>query len=408
METPRPLRPSQPDHAVAHVVARFREATGREPETVWSAPGRANLIGEHTDYNDGFVLPFALARRVYVAAARRTDGHVVAYSVQAPGASGAAAVAELTPAAKGGGWLDYPFGVVWALREVGDISGIELVVDGHVPLGAGVSSSAALECAVASAVAELSALPVSSLELARACQRAENEYVGVPTGVMDQLAALFCVAQHALFLDTRTLAMRQVALAPAASRCILMLIDTRVRHALASTAYADRRRACEAAALQLGVPALRDIEVAELDASLAQLDDPVVVRRVRHVVTENARVLETVRLLEDSRLRDVGALLDASHASLRDDFEVSCTELDLAVEVVNAGGALGARMIGGGFGGSVLALVDEADEARVRRKVESAFAERSLQPPGIDVAVPAAGSQRHEPASWQLTAELPT
>jgi galactokinase len=408
VDTPGPTRPSQLDRAVAHVVARFREATGREPETVWSAPGRANLIGEHTDYNDGFVLPFALARRVFVAAGRRSDGSVVARSIQAPGADGAAPVAELTPSANSGGWLDYPFGVVWALRELGDISGIELVVDGHVPLGAGVSSSAALECAIASAVAELCTLPVSRLELARACQRAENEFVGVPSGVMDQLAALFCVAQHALFLDTRTLAMRQVALAPAASRCVLMLIDTRIRHALASTAYADRRRACEAAALHLGVPALRDVELAELDASLAQLDDPVVVRRVRHVVTENARVLETVRLLKDSRFREVGALLDASHASLRDDFEVSCRELDLAVGAAKAGGALGARMIGGGFGGSVLALVDAGNEARVRVEVNSAFAERSLQPPEIEVAVPGAGSQRHEPVSERLTAELPT
>jgi galactokinase len=399
VKTRRPPRPNEPDRAVAHVVARFREATGREPETVWSAPGRANLIGEHTDYNDGFVLPFALALRVYVAAARRTDGRVVAYSVQAPGANGTAPVTELSPSAKGGGWLDYPFGVVWALRELGDISGVELFVDGHVPLGAGVSSSAALECAIACAVAELCALPVSSLELARACQRAENEFVGVPSGVMDQLAALFCVAQHALFLDTRTLAMRQVALDPAASRCVLMLIDTRTHHELASTAYAERRRACEAAAVQLAVPALRDIELAELDASLAQLDDPVVVQRVRHVVTENARVLETVRLLEDSQLPDVGALLDASHASLRDDFEVSCRELDLAAGAAKAGGALGARMIGGGFGGSVLGLVDAANEARVREEVISAFAERSLQPPGIEVAVPAGGAQRHEPAS---------
>jgi galactokinase len=187
-----------------------------------------------------------------------------------------------------------------------------------------------------------------------------------------------------------------------------MLIDTRIRHALASTAYADRRRACEAAALHLGVPALRDVELAELDASLAQLDDPVVIRRVRHVVTENARVLETVRLLKDSRFREVGALLDASHASLRDDFEVSCRELDLAVGAAKAGGALGARMIGGGFGGSVLALVDAGNEARVRVEVNSAFAERSLQPPEIEVAVPGAGSQRHEPVSERLTAELPT
>jgi galactokinase len=399
VNTPDSARAPELDRAVPHVVARFRDATGREPETVWSAPGRANLIGEHTDYNDGFVLPFALMRRVYVAAARRTDGRVAARSVQAPGVTDAAPIAELTPGTHRGNWLEYPFGVVWALRKLGEIPGVELVVDGHVPLGAGVSSSAALECAIACAVAELAALNAANLELALACKRAENEFVGVPSGVMDQLAALFCTAQHALFLDTRTLATRQVALDPAANKCVLMLIDTRVRHALASTAYAERRRECEAAAKRLGVPALRDVELADLDASLAMLDDAVAMRRVRHVVTENARVLETVRLLEDGRLREVGDILDASHASLRDDFEVSCRELDLAADSAKEGGALGARMIGGGFGGSVLALVDSADAPRVRATVSAAFGDDARQAPGIHTTVPSAGAQRHDLAS---------
>jgi galactokinase len=324
------------------LAARFAETYGRPAETVWSAPGRANLIGEHTDYNDGFVLPFALDLRVLVAAARRDDGEVVARSLQRSDDA----------------WLVYPRGVAWALRQLGDVGGADLLVDGRVPLGAGLSSSAALECAVACALAELSGLVLSPVELALACRTAESEVAGVPCGAMDQLASLLCTPGHALFLDTRTLETRQVPLDAEADGLALLLVDTGVQHALAASGYAERRAECERAARELGVDALRDVEAAQLDEALRALDEPALQRRVRHVVTEDARVLACVDLLAAGRARELGPLLTESHRSLRDDFEVSCAEVDDVVDAALQAGALGARMIGGGFGGCVLALAD--------------------------------------------------
>ena len=368
------------------------------PETIWSAPGRVNLIGEHTDYNDGFVLPFALDLRVRVAAARRADGRVVASSAQAPGEDGEALVAALDPAAAARGWLAYPFGVVWALRALGPVCGVDLVVDGVVPAGSGLSSSAALECAVACAVAELSRLALSPVEIALACRRAENDYVGVPSGAMDQLAAMCCTAGHALFLDTRTLAMEQVPLDPAAAGCVLLVIDTGHPHSLTSRSYADRRRSCEEAARRLGVRALRDVAEPELGAALAALGDEVLAGCARHVVTENARVLEAVHLLSAGRLRELGPLLHASHASLRDDLEVSAPLLDLAAETAEDAGCLGARMVGGGFGGSVLVLADAAAEAVIREAVTAAFARRGFEAPAVVEVVPSDAARREDVA----------
>jgi galactokinase len=375
----------------------FERRHGRKPDTVWSAPGRANLIGEHTDYNDGFVLPFAIEQRVFVAAGRRTDGRIDAHSLQAPTDEGSWLVDDPASGDAAKGWLAYPFGVARALRRHGAITGVDVVVDGDVPLGAGLSSSAALECALASAMTELSDLDLSSIELGLVGQAAENEYVGVPTGVMDQLAALLCQADHALFLDTRSLEARQIPFHPATSRCVLLVIDTKSRHALASSGYASRRRDCELAAQRLSVPALRDVEQSDLESADTALHDERLSSRVRHVVTENARVLECVRLLESGGLRDIGPILTASHVSLRDDYEVSCRELDLAVDACDQAGALGARMIGGGFGGSVLALADADIEEDLRSTASSSFASHGLRAPAVMRAVPSAGALRADP-----------
>jgi galactokinase len=373
----------------------------RVGRAVWSAPGRVNLIGEHTDYNDGFVLPFAIEARTRVSAERRRTGDVVVRSAQANGCA-RVALADLDPSRSTGSWADYAFGVVWALARLTEISGLALSVDGEVPLGSGLSSSAALECAVAGAVDELFSAGLSRAELARACRQAENEYVGVPCGVMDQAAVLLCVEGHALFLDTRNLETRQVPLAPADEGSVLLLIDTGVRHELASSAYAERRRDCERAAGRLGVRSLRDVSLEELEAALGELDDPRLVRRVRHVVSENGRVLEAVRLLEGGRLGEVGELLTQSHRSLRDDYEVSCAELDLAVDAALSAGALGARMTGGGFGGFAIALADAGREHAIRTGVSDALRRHGRPGLSIEVTHPSAGAR-----SETRTSDLP-
>ena len=380
--------------SVDEVASRFRELNGRAPDTIWSAPGRVNLIGEHTDYNGGFVLPFAIDSYVHVAAAARSDGRIVARSVQAPDDVGTARVRQLAPGAGRGRWVAYPFGVAWLLAGGAEAGGVDLLVDGQLPLGGGLSSSAALECAVAGALDELYGLGIPPMTLALACQEAEHQFPGVPCGVMDQLAVMLCEERHALFIDTRDLETKQVPLDPAATDAVFLLIDTGIRHDLASSAYAERRRTCEEAAAALGVAALRDVGVHELPDALAALDDHEARRRVRHVVTENERVLEALELLEQGQLRKVGPLLTASHASLRDDYEVSCAELDLTAAAAEAAGALGARMIGGGFGGSVLALADAADAERITDVVSGAYAAENLPPPNVRLVHPARGAAR--------------
>ncbi|MFI9720611.1 galactokinase [Streptomyces sp. NPDC052396] len=349
--------------------AGFRAVYGRAPETVRSAPGRVNLIGEHTDYNEGLVLPLALDRRTAVATAPRKDGVLRLYSARLGGEVVRLRVAELAPGAVRG-WAAYPAGVCWALREAevaGVAGGADIHVESEVPLGAGLSSSAALEVATALALGGSS---LAGAELALLAQRAENEFAGVPCGVMDQMAAACCVAGHALLLDTRDLRMRQVPLELTGLR--LLVVDTGVRHELADGAYAERRAGCAKAARALGVRALRDITPGQLPDVLRGLSAglrPL----VRHVVTENHRVREVAALLEAGAVRETGALLTAGHRSLRDDFAVSCPELDLVVDTAVVAGALGARMTGGGFGGSAVVLVEEARAEPVRQAVAEAF-----------------------------------
>jgi galactokinase len=358
---------------------------------VWLAPGRVNLIGEHTDYNDGFALPLAVPQRVLCTAAPRPDGLLAVVSAQAPDERVTVPVADLRPGAVTG-WAAYPAGVLWALREGGHpVGGLDLALDGDVPLGAGLSSSHALECAVALACTDLFGLGLDRLALARVVQRAENDFVGAPTGLMDQLASLFGRAGHALLLDTRALTVEPVPLDLAGHGLALLVIDTRAPHALADGGYADRRRACEKAAAALGLPSLREATLADL----AALPEEVARRRVRHVVTENARVLAVADLLRaGADPREAGPALTASHVSLRDDYEVSCPELDAAVEAALAAGAHGARMTGGGFGGSAIALGDAAAVEPTAAAVRAAFAGRGFAEPAPFVVTPAAGAHR--------------
>jgi galactokinase len=372
----------------------FTAELGRSPEGVWAAPGRVNLIGEHTDYNDGFVLPLAIPQGVLAAAARRDDGVVRLVSRQQDGRV-EAPVDKLTPGSPGG-WSGYVLGVAWALREAGhDIGGgADLLVHGDVPLGAGLSSSAALECAAATALVDLYGLEIPRPTLAKLAQKAENDYVGMPCGVLDQSASLLCTEDHALFMDTRTLAAEQVPLDLAGAGLTLLVIDTKAPHRHVDGEYAQRRSSCEEAARQLGVPALRDVSLDDLDAVLARLDDPVLRRRVRHVVTENERVLDTVQRLRAGSPRDIGGLLTQSHESLRDDYEVTVDELDTAVEAALAAGALGARMTGGGFGGCIIALVDTELANSVEARVQEAFAMKGLSRPAGFVVQPSHGARR--------------
>ncbi|MFC6090492.1 galactokinase [Saccharothrix lopnurensis] len=379
--------------------AAFARLHGAAPAGVWSAPGRVNLIGEHTDYNDGFVLPFALPHRTAVAASPRDDGLLRVATLGDDGAARHAepiAVVDLEPGAVRG-WAAYPAGVAWVLRDQGVTGGADLVIAGDVPAGAGLSSSHALECAVALALLGLAKHPVDDLPtVARWVQRAENDFVGAPTGLLDQTASLCCAEAHVLFLDVRSFESEQVPFDAAAQDLEVLVVDTRASHSHTDGGYGARRAGCEEAAGLLGVPALRDVEVDGLDDALGRLPDglrPL----VRHVVTENARVLAAVELLRADALAELGPLLDASHASLRDDYRVSAPELDVAVDAARSAGALGARMVGGGFGGSAIALVPVAEHDGVVRRVLEAFAERGWQAPRTFTAVPSAGAGRDEP-----------
>ncbi|WP_441250597.1 galactokinase [Kitasatospora sp. McL0602] len=373
--------------------AVFRSAYGAAPTGVWAAPGRVNLIGEHTDYNDGFVLPLAIPYTARAAARRRDDGVLRLHSEQGDGAVTELRVDELAPGTVTG-WAQYPAGVVWALREAGhEVGGADFCFDSDVPVGAGLSSSAALECVVAAAYRDLYDLRLDAAELALLAQRAENAFAGVPCGVMDQMASTACAEGGALFLDTRDLSSRQVPLDLAGQGLRLLVIDTRVKHDLGDGAYAELRAGCERAAALLGLPALRDLDLAGLPAALDRL--PAELRPlVRHVVTENLRVEQAVAHLDAGELAAIGPILTAGHASLRDDYRVSCPETDLAASAAVEAGALGARMTGGGFGGSVLALVEAEALPQVAAAVTTAFAQAGYATPRTFPVTPAAGARR--------------
>lgn len=377
------------------VVAGFEETFGRASEGVWSAPGRVNLIGEHTDYNLGFVLPFAINRRTVVALGLRDDG-VLRVASEFADELAEISIAELAPE-RLHGWSAYPLGVAWALGQFGaDLAGVpgaDLYIASTVPVGAGLSSSAAIESAVAVALNDVWQLGFDRQTLARVGQLAENKAVGAPTGIMDQSASLLGREDHAVFLDCRSLESSLVPLGFAEAGLELLIIDTGVSHSHATGGYAARRASCEQGARILEVDSLRDLTVDDLPRARNLLDDETF-RRVRHVVTENQRVLDTVIALRESGPLAIGELLDASHISMRDDFEISVPELDLAVETAQANGAIGARMTGGGFGGAAIALVPSEGISRIQVAVDGAFAEHGFAQPTMFTVTAASGAAR--------------
>ena len=358
----------------------------------WRAPGRVNLIGEHTDYNDGFALPFAIEAGC-TASVQRTDEPVLRVRSAQRDDPVVLGLADVEPGT--GGWAAYAAGVVWALREAGAaIPGLDLALDSNVPSGSGLSSSAALVCSVTTALDDLLDLGLSDADLLAVSRRTENDYVGAPTGGMDQLASLRCAQGHALFCDMRSLEVEQVPFDVAAEGFAVLVVDSRAEHRHADGEYSQRREGCERAARLLGVDALRDITRTDLDDALSRLPDEQLQRYVRHVVTENDRVERTVELLRAGRLADIGPLLNESHASMRDDYRITIPELDVAADALVAAGAIGARMTGGGFGGCVIAVLDQDLVADAERAVRDAYETNGFRDPGTMTVRPGSGAHR--------------
>jgi galactokinase len=373
----------------AETIAGFRERFGYEPNGVWSAPGRANLIGEHTDYNNGFVLPFGIDRRTYVALGTRSDQKSVVASSFSP---------ELVEVQLGEtkpenlDWALYPLGVAWVMREH-QVAGFDVFIHSDVPVGAGLSSSAAVECAMALALNDVWDAGKTAIELALIGQRAENEVVGAPTGIMDQTASMLARADGAVLIDCKSLETTQIDLGLDEQGLVVAVIDTQVSHRHSDGGYRSRREACEKGAEIMGVESLRELSVNDLEKAKSLMDD-VTFRRVRHVVTENQRVLQTVSALADARMDELGELLLSSHASMRDDFEISIPELDLAVETAMATGAVGSRMTGGGFGGAAIAVISKAKLGELDQNVKSAFEAASFSEPRVFAVSPSQGARK--------------
>lgn len=353
-----------------------------------SSPGRVNLIGEHIDYSDGWVLPFAITERTTVKIETRDDDQVRIRSKQQSGEILLSA-SQLAPSGRRHDWSDYVAGTIWSL---GVRSGLDIEVDGQVPLGAGLSSSAALECAVAFALDHLFHLELDLRSLARAAQRAENEYVGMPCGIMDQAVSLMAREGHALLLDCVDLSTRQIPFDLAPAGLEILVIDTMAHHELTDGGYAQRRETCHRALKDLGFGSMRDLDIENLERLRSKLDQ-VGYQRIQHAVTEIARVHECVDALSRSDFVEVGKILDRSHQSLAVDYEVSCAELDLAVETVRKEGALGARMVGGGFGGSAIALIESSRVARARSGIGAAFESAGFHQPRFFTAQPSEGAR---------------
>ncbi|WP_149083644.1 MULTISPECIES: galactokinase [Microbacterium] len=383
--------------------ALFTTFADRAPEGVWSAPGRVNLIGEHTDYNDGFVLPFAIPQRTVAAVGRRTDRRLRVASTFAaePVEVGLDELDRLFPTPTGTTpavpeWAAYPLGVAWALRAAAPATeafGLDIAIASDVPVGAGLSSSAAIEGATATALDDLWGTGLDAVTLARVGRTAENEAVGAPTGIMDQMASMLGERDAAIFLDCRSLTTEVVPLGMADAGLAVLVMDTSVTHAHSTGGYRERREACERGAEILGVPALRDVSVSDLGRAESLMDE-VTFRRVRHIVTENQRVQDTVATLRTAGARAIGDLLLASHASMRDDFEISTPELDAAVETALTSGAVGARMTGGGFGGAAIALVDRDAVPHLEAAVRARFAAEGFVTPHLFEVGPSAGPRR--------------
>ncbi len=366
----------------------FADTFGQSPDIVAAAPGRVNLIGEHIDYSDGFVLPFAIADQTYAAIRIRPDRLVRIASVQRRNKIVSVPLDDIKPGLKGE-WERYALGVIWAM---GVKQGLDIMIDGHVPLGAGLSSSAALECSVATAINHLFSCGFDLHALARLAQKAENDYVGVPCGIMDQSVSLMAQPGSALLLDCRDLTSRNVSFDVASNGLELLIIDTQAHHSLTDGGYARRRQSCESVVAKLLVQSMRELSLEKLSASKDLLNDTEFIR-ARHAVTEIARVHSAVAALEAKNFVELGRLLNASHASLRDDYNVSCPELNAAVDASISAGALGARMVGGGFGGSAIALIKAVDTVGTIHTIENAFKRASFKAPRFFTSLPSQGAQ---------------
>lgn len=359
-------------------LAAYEKKFGEEPETVASAPGRINLIGEHTDYNGGFVLPFAIDRRV-AAAVGPGDGGLYSVDLDRLRAFDV----------KDSSWANYPRGVAWAMGEAGyEVGSFQAAFAGDVPRGAGLSSSAAIESTTALALDALFNLRADRKDLAVACRRAENEFVGLQSGIMDQYASLLCEEGAALFIDCRSLEATRVPLDLEAAGLTLLVCDTRVQHGYGETGYNERRAECDRAAESLGLEELRDAREEDLERLSGKE-----LMRARHIVTENARTLAAFEALGSGDFEEFGRLMYGSHRSMRDDFEMSTEEIDIAVEVSEDSGALGARLTGGGFGGCAISLVRAGESDALSEKIQAAFTERGYKAPAFYDFLPATGAE---------------
>jgi galactokinase len=366
----------------------FQELFAKKVEVLAQAPGRVNLIGEHIDYSEGFVLPFAIADCTYAAIARNNEGLVRIASQQRKNRIFTIDIKDVKPGSAGE-WEKYVLGVIWTL---GITEGVDILVDGHVPSGAGLSSSAALECSVAVGLNLLFSLNLSLEDLARATQKAENDYVGMPCGIMDQSVSLMGRAGSALLLDCRDLSTESVPFDVASQGLELLIIDTQAHHALVDGGYAERRASCEAVAAAFEIPSMRHLSLETLEARKSEITD-VQYMRARHAVTEIARVMDAVEALKASDFTTLGQLINASHISLRDDYTVSCPELDVTVDAALAAGAIGSRMVGGGFGGSAIALIDATTIESVKDAIRKAFADRGFKAPRFFTSLPSEGAK---------------
>ena len=377
---------------MASLEAAFQELYGHRAEILAEAPGRVNLIGEHIDYSEGFVLPFAIADRTYAAIARNNDGLVRIASQQRKNRIFTIDISAVKPGSAGD-WEKYVLGVIWTM---GITSGVDILVDGHVPSGAGLSSSAALECSVAVGLNSLFALGKSLEDLARATQKAENDYVGMPCGIMDQSVSLMGREGSALLLDCRDLTTESVPFDVASAGLERLIIDTQAHHALVDGGYAERRASCESVAAKFAIPSMRHLTMDVLNARRSEISE-VEYRRARHAVTEIARVKDAVIALRASDFATLGKLINQSHNSLRDDYTVSCPELDTAVDAALSAGALGSRMVGGGFGGSAIALIKADQIESVKSAIKQAYASKNFKAPRFFTSLPSAGASARAP-----------
>lgn len=365
----------------------FLELFGRKAQVLSEAPGRVNLIGEHIDYSEGFVLPFAIADRTYAAIARNNDGLIRIASQQRKNRIFTIDLKDVKPGSAGE-WEKYILGVIWT---IGITTGVDILVDGHVPSGAGLSSSAALECSVAVGLNALFALNISLEDLARATQKAENDYVGMPCGIMDQSVSLMARAGSALLLDCRDLTTESVPFDVASHGLELLIIDTQAHHALVDGGYAERRASCESVAEKFSIPSMRHLTMELLEARKSEISETEFIR-ARHAVTEIQRVKDAVAALRASEFVTLGRLINESHDSLRDDYTVSCPELDEAVNAARLAGALGARMVGGGFGGSAIALIKADHINNVKDAIKNSYVHKGFKAPRFFTSLPSAGA----------------